>query len=196
MKKQKTIFHRNQAYFQESITFYKKILLIAAITLCSIPTIESSYFLRGAGKAFEILRNNKLNTLCVGGVGYQIFAENANEAKINILAQELIQTQSKNDSLMQELIQAQSNTISKTTFWTVATILGLGCYMAIRTTYKNMLLNRPKIEAIIQSAKNIEEAINELKKYSYKKQNLIPIKAALLKKFTDAEIAKIEAQLS
>lgn len=174
----------------------KKLTVAAFVALSSISIIESSFFAQGVGKAFAALRNNKLNTLCIGGVGYQIFAENANEAKIGILAQELINTQANNNLLAQELIQTRNNAISKTTFWTVATVLGFGCYIAIRAAYNNMLLNRPKIETIIQSAKDTQDAINDLKKYSYKKQHFIAVKATLPKKFTDAEMAIIELQLS
>lgn len=192
MKKEQTILLATQTITKKPMHFYNKMALIATIALCSIPTIESSFFTKGAGKAFQALCNNKLNTLCIGGVVHQVFAENANELKISALQE----AHNNSSMLIQNISQAQMNAVSKTTFWTVATMLGVGCYMAIRTAYNNMLLLRPKIETVIDSAKNTQEAIHELKKYAYKKQNLKPIKATLLKKFTEAEFAIIEAQLS
>lgn len=185
----------------------KKLIFMATIALCSVPTMESSFFVRGAGKAFEALRNNKLNTLCIGGVGYQILAENTNEAKINGLTEELIKCHAQNELFAQNMTSAQNNCISatrlaqndfvsKTTFWTVATVLGFSCYIAIRAAYHNMLLHRPQINAIVQSASNVPDAIAQLKKYDYKKQDFVNAKATLPKKFAPADIAVIEAQLS
>lgn len=174
----------------------KKLMLMTTLALCLTPMAKPSFFSKGVGTAFQALKNNKLNSLCAGGVGYQLFTENANDAKINILAQGLINTQAKNNLLAQELINVQNNSISKTTFWTVATFLGFGCYIAIRAAYNNMLLNRPKIGTIIRSAKNPQEAIHQLKKHSYKKEDLAALNKILSGKFTDAEIAIIESQLS
>lgn len=174
----------------------KKLLLIAIITLCSIPLLKSSYWskISQSTAASYHKHYHKMNASSIGlgivGTGYLIVKENVNGTKIDALSQELKNAQDT-------LAQIENQSVSKTTFWTVTAILGFGCYIAARTTYhNNKLLSRPAINIIVSNTQTTSAIIDELKKHSYKKQDFIVAKISLSKNLSDADIKTIEAALS
>ncbi len=140
----------------------KRLILIATMALCSMPTIESSFFARHAGTAFQAIKNNKLNGLIAGLCAYPIFTENAN-AQQNI-------------ALAQELVQLKNSSVSKTQLAILTTAaLCVGGYIWINHKYKQFLANqsttatttsekavaRPTINAILTATKTTQEAVTE-----------------------------------